>query len=202
MSSTEFPEKERVVQALSTYSRLDLFEPGLATWLDRALDENPDAKKALGKRGTWTLRAALLVRGSGLDKELVKATFASAFKKAGVRLETVNPKEAPMVITVGAEDAPREGDRAAVKVTIGLQSIDHGKIVWEQSLFRTEAADRFDIALKSALSWVARIGGRDLFFRWLGENAFALLKDPMPRAFKPSDPSNKAVDPRPTSPRR
>jgi hypothetical protein len=192
MTADEFTAEMRPVQALSTFSRLDLHDPGLGQWLDRALDKNPAAKKKLGKRGTWTIKVAILVRGSGLDKKLVHDAFASAFQKVGVRLETVAPREAPMVITVGAEDAPQEGsDGAGVKVTFAAQSLDHEKVSWEQSLYRIERAKSFEVALRSGLEWIARIGGRDLFFRWLGESAFPLLLDPSPHALAAPEPRRR-----------
>jgi hypothetical protein len=186
LQATQFSEDARYVQALSTFSRLDLGEPGLSRWLDLALDRNPEAKRKLGKK-PWIMKAAILARGSGWDKKLADGVLASALGKAGVHLDVVPPKEAPVVVVFGVEDAPHQENRASVKVTIALQRIERGKVVWEQSLFRTEAAERFADALASALTWAARIGGRDLFFRWLGENAFPALMDSTPHTFKPKD---------------
>lgn len=189
-TADEFPEPTRAVQALSTFSRLDLTEPGLSGWLDRAIAGNPDVTRRLGPRARWAIRAAILVRGSGLDRRQVAAAFTDAFRAAGVAFEVVDAREAPMVITVGAEDAPLEaGERtlAGVRVTVGLESIEQGKIVWEQALYRVEAAPSVEVALTSALTWAAHVAGRDLFFRWLGENAFPELKSSTPRGFAPPD---------------
>jgi hypothetical protein len=181
LASNEFPEPERWVQALSTFSRLDLRDPGVAVWIDRTLDKNPAAKRKLGKRSTWKLKSAILVRGSGLDRAELAETFGKALASVGAKLESVPAKEAPLVLTIAAEDAPPVEGKAAVKTTLSVQSIDHGKIVWEQSLYRVEAAQDPKVALKSGIEWLSRIGGRDLFFRWLGDNGLTLLKDPTPK---------------------
>lgn len=188
LSSGEFGEPERHIQALSTFSRLDLEEPGLSRWLEKALDKNPEARRKLGKKSTWTLRVAFLTRSSAIDKGAAAQTFAAAFQRAGVRLVVVPAREAPVVLTLSADEMPREaeGDRA-VKVSLGIESIRDGKVTWRHSLFRTEAADSPEVALRSGLAWLARVGGRDLFFRWLGESAFPALLDPTPHAHVPSE---------------
>jgi hypothetical protein len=187
LHSNEFPEPERAVQALSTFSRLDIDDPNINYWVDRTLDKNPEAKKKLGKRGTWVIRGAILTRGSGFDRAQVAQAFQQSLKKVGVQFESVAAKEAAKVLTVSAEDAPHEGGNVAVKMALSLQSIEKGKIVWEQSLFRVEAAKDPGVALRSCLVWLSRIGGRDLFFRWLGENGLTALKDSTPKLITSPD---------------
>lgn len=182
LTSTEFEVPRRTEQALSTYSRLDATEPGLSTWLERTLDQFPAVKKGLGGKGPRVLKLAVLTRGASLDRQAVVGAFSAVLAKAGVKLEVVPAKEASLVITVGAEDARRDVDQArAVKVTFGAESIVAGKVAWRHGLFRVEAADDPTTALKAGLDWVARIGARDLMFRWLGENGLPNLLDPSPQ---------------------
>jgi len=98
-------------------------------------------------------------------------------------------RDAAIVLKVGAEEMAREaeGDRA-VKVTLDIESIRDAKVAWRGGLFRIEAAKDPAVALKSGLEWIARIGGRDILFRWLGENAMPLLLDPTPRSGPGADP--------------
>ncbi len=42
-------------------------------------------------------------------------------------------------------------------------------------MFRTSSGANPALALEEALDWVAHMGGRDLLFRWMGENSFPLL---------------------------
>lgn len=177
--SQEFKEEIRPVQALSTYSRLDLWEPGLKVWLDRAFDKNPEIKKKLAKKSLWKWKVAVLTRGSGLDKDAIAQAFKKALEKVGMAIELVPMAEAEMAMILSAEDAPLENSsERAVKVTFGAERIQDKKVVWRTQFFRVESARDSKVALASALEWTARIGGRDLFFRWLGENAFPPLADP------------------------
>jgi hypothetical protein len=181
MTSREFEEPARYQQALSTFSRLDLAEPGLRTWIDRTIALHPEAKKQLAKKSDWKVRAAILTRGSGLDREAIARAFAAALAKVGATLEVVPAKGAPMVLTLAAEDAPRaENGDIAVRLSFGAESIQDGKVVWRSELYRIEAAKDPKVALAASLDWMSRIGGRDLFFRWLGERGLSLLAETKP----------------------
>ncbi len=179
VTSAEFPAPLRSVQAFSTYSRLDLWEPGLKYWLDRSLDENPEAKAKVRAKNALKMKIGILIRGSGIDREEIARTFKHALERVGASIELVPLKEAEMVLTFAAEDAPREreGD-TAVKLAFGAERIQDGKVVWRTTFFRVEAAKDPKVALKSALEWTARVGGRDIFFRRLGELAFPILAGP------------------------
>jgi hypothetical protein len=179
ISSDEFPEPERYVQALSTYARLDLWEPGLKTWLDKTIAKNPESKKKLGKKSDQNLKVAILTRGSGLDKNEITRAFKKALEKVGMGFEVVAMADAQYALVLGAEDAPMENKTdTAVKISFGAERIENKKVVWKTTFFRVEAAKDPKVALASALEWTARIGGRDLYFRWLGERAFPMLADP------------------------
>lgn len=186
LGATEFPPAKRAEQALSTFTRLDPAEPGAEVWLQRALDASPEVKRKLGKRSTWKLRTAVLTRSAALDRGVAERTFAAALEKVGVRLELVPAKEAEVVLVLGAEDAAREvGKDHAVKVTLGIELIQDKKVAWKNGIFRIEAADDPEVALKSALEWLARVGGRDLYYRWLGAKGLSGLADPLPH--RPGD---------------
>jgi len=176
LTDKKFPEPLRWEQAISTFSRLDLAEPELKTWLDRAIANHPFAKKELAKKNKRVLKAALLLRGEGFDKKKAEAAFRKPIAALGFDLQFVPAKEASLILKLAAEDAVSEvPDQRAVRVLLGLESLQDGKVVWHQSLFRTTKAKESSVALEAALEWMTRVGGRDLFFRWLGEHAFPSL---------------------------
>lgn len=178
--STEFPPALRRQQAIGTYSRLDLTDPGLVEWIQLGLAELPEARTRWSKKTAPTIKASFLVRGD-LDKKALQARFAALLQPLGVRMVVVPLAEADYVITVGAQDAPPPSpDQRAVRVNLSVERMVHGKVIWRQALYRTEAADEAPPALDAALTWLARIGGRDMFFRWLGEFSFPLLLGPPP----------------------
>lgn len=179
MTSDEFPEALRYVQALSTYSRLDLWEPGLKYWLDKSLERDPTARAKVRAKNAMKIKVGILLRGSSLDREEIARAFKHALEKVGASIEVVPVKEAAMVLTFAAEDATREQTRdKAVQLGFGAERVQDGKVVWRTSLYRVEAAQDPKVALASALEWIARIGGRDIYFRWLGELAFPILGGP------------------------
>lgn len=173
------PEPIRYEKAYTTFARLDLTDPGAKAWLERTLEHHPYAKKKLGKKAQRALKVALLWRGPDLDKKNVEKIFADAVEKAGFALEFVPLKKAEMILKVGAESTrSNDPSRRAARVSLGLESVRDGKIIWRHSLFRTESAKDLRVAIEGALDWLARIGGRDLLFRWLGERAFHTILEP------------------------
>lgn len=182
LSDAKFPMPIRYEQALSTFSRLDLTEPGLTDWFQKTLKHHPEGKEKFGTKKSRRLPIAVLLRGSGLDPKLVNAAFVDGFKNTGFDLAIVPAKKARMLVILKTE-TPRQTEpgRRAVRLVMGIESIVDGETTWRHSLFRTEAADSFEAAVTSGLKWLVRIGGRDLLFRWLGETAFdTLLPNPEP----------------------
>lgn len=171
LTDERFPVPVRWEQALSTFARLDLSEPGVKEWIDEALKHHDYAKKRIGTKKQRVIKAAILTRG-GLDKEKVAKPLVELVKRAGFELAIVPAKEASMVITASAEDAPPQQNLRMVRVQLGLESIRDGKVIWRQGVYRTEGGIDAEEAIGRALAWLAKVGGRDLFFRWLGETAF------------------------------
>lgn len=172
----DFPEPVRYEQCLSTFARLDLTDPGLKEWLERSLKHHPYAKQRLGKKKQRTIKAALLVRGADLDPKDIKKRFQKALRDVGFDIAFVPAKKATMILKMGAESAKSpDGSQRAVRVVLGLESVKDGRAVWQHELFRTVAAKDLKVAIDDALSWLVKIGGRDMFFRWLGERAFKLF---------------------------
>lgn len=178
LESTQFPLVLRYEQVVSTYARLDITDPGLKAWLDRALDNHPEGRARIAKTKR-TIPIAVLTRGTQLDKAAIQRRFVEAFAPLGLTVKIVSPKAARFVIKVGAENPrqPVPGKRA-VRVLLGVEGILKGETTWTHTLFRTEAAPATEAALDAALEWLVRIGGRDILFRWLAETAFpSLLAD-------------------------
>lgn len=174
----KFPEPVRWEQVLSTFARLDLTEPLLKAWLDDAVAHHPTAQQNLKKKGARTLQAGLLLRGDTLDKTTAQKALSEPIERLGFKLEWVPVKEAAWVVTLGAEDAKADDPNLrAVRVLMGIEAQHQGKLAWSHSLFRTEQAKDPNVARDSALNWIARVGGRDLFFHWLSERGFGLLED-------------------------
>jgi hypothetical protein len=188
LSDTKFTEPVRWETAISTFSRLELTEPLLDVWLEDAIAHHPDAKKKIGKKSDRVIKAALLLRGDGLEKKATQDTFAAPIVALGYKIEWVSAKEASYIVKLAAEDTrSTTAGKRAVRVIMGLESIHEGKLEWSEELFRTEEAPDPAIAQASAMDWIARVGGRDLFFRWLGENVYpAILTGLGPGATPPA----------------
>ena len=183
ISVDQFPVPIRWEQALSTFARLELSEPGVKEWINEALKHHDYAKKRIGTKKQRRIKAAVLTR-AGLDKQRVVKPIAELIKQAGFELALVPAKEATMVITASAEDAPPEKNLRMVRVQLGMESIRDGKVIWRHALYRTEGGVDADEAIGRALTWLAKVGGRDLFFRWLGEEAFHSFLDGGPTSRK------------------
>jgi hypothetical protein len=174
-------------QALSTFSRLDLSDPGVREWIEKTLAVHDEARARIGAKEQKVILATVLTRG-GLDKARIEKAFAERIGSVGFELRFVPAKDATMVIKASAEDAPPENNLRMVKVQIGLESIRGGSVVWKHDMFRTEGGTTADESIGKAFDWLARIAGRDLFFRWLGETAFPSYLSPYP--YRPGDPSH------------
>lgn len=166
----------RYEQVISTFSRLDLMEPGFRAWFDRSLENHPEARAAIAATRR-TIPVAFLVRGAGLDRKKAAEAFRRAFAAVGVDLKVVPAKKARFVLKLATENPKRPvpGQRA-VRVRLGIEGIEDGKIAWEHALFRTEAAAETETAIGAGLNWLSRIGGRDMFVHWLADVAFPTLR--------------------------
>lgn len=180
----EYPVPIRYEQALSTFSRLELTEPGIGEWIERALEHHDYAKKRIGRKKQRVIEASVLTRG-GLDRGRIQKVFQETVAKTGFLLKMVPAKKATMIIKVSAEDAPPQKNLRMVRVQLGLESIRDGKVVWRHGLWRTEGGKDAGEAIQKALEWLAKVGGRDMFFRWLGETAFHSFLQSGPHPYTP-----------------
>ncbi|MBI4818775.1 MAG: hypothetical protein HY791_21070 [Deltaproteobacteria bacterium] len=187
--SEKTPEAARAQKALSTFSKLDLREPALPGWLDRALVANPDVKKKLEKRGGRTIRVAYLVRGSGLDSGRVHAAFAPLFEAIGFKLERAPAEKASYVIELAADEARDAAGAPVVRLALELERTEGGRVTWRQNLFRTSEGPSASPAIALGLDWIAAIGGRELLFHWLAEQGMmgVLMRPPSPGGHQEQD---------------
>lgn len=156
-----FPEPVREAQALSTYARLDLAEPGLKEALLAAIEaaEGPPPELALS--------IAVLGKTPGLDLDAFTERLSARLDEVGVRVDTVPPAAADFVLRLGAADEPPRGDRRVVSARLELAQRGDGEATWRRGLYRSAAAASPEAALTASLEWLARMGGRDLLFRYL-----------------------------------
>jgi hypothetical protein len=182
-------EPTRYEHALSTFSKLELGEPGLATWLSLALEKKPGAVQILG--AGRPISVAVLTRGSGLAKPAVVEAFKQALASAGSRLESQPLEQAAFALKLGADEARDEGGTSSVRVTLDIERLEKGRAVWRSGMFRTSRAKTPAAAIQASLEWLARIGGRDVLFRWLSEEA---LPNAVVNPLAPGEP--KAAPPR------
>lgn len=186
----EFSEAQREAQALSTYSRLDLADPGLGPDLRRALSARRRAVRGESQRGPRVplrIRAVVLSRTASLDKRAFTRKLKMGLEKVGVSFVSTAPADAEFILKIAARNVETRGSERQVSVRIDLEQIEDKRTTWRHALFRTTAAPTAKQALAAGLEWLARIGGRDLLFRYLSDG-------PLPD-LRPLRPAGSAVDP-------
>ncbi|MEL7370272.1 MAG: hypothetical protein AAFN74_15235, partial [Myxococcota bacterium] len=172
----QFPEQMRYEQALATFSRLDLTDPGLPEWLARTLEHHPTARARLQDVRKKPVNVALLLRNKALDRKRVQRSFVTAFAKAGFSLRFVPVKKAAFVLKLSSRGVKSpHPTQPAVRTDLGIEHTLDKKAPWQTQLFRTETAATPKAALDRSLDWLVRIGGRDLIFRWLGTQGLPTL---------------------------
>lgn len=168
MNDAKLPPHERAARALSTFSRLDLTEPGLGVWVKRAIEgAEPAVKARFAAKDGRRIRLSVTAQGAGIDTDKVFGELARIYETVGVKLEKASAKEADYVAKLAALEVRDEGGKATVRVTMDLAAVQGPEPRWKTSLFRTAIAGDAKVAVDSAVAWLARIGGRDLLFSWL-----------------------------------
>lgn len=161
-------------QALSTYAKLDITDPGLSAWIEKAVEATPAAQAAFKKTGR-KIELAVLARGEGLDAAAFSARMSALVRDAGFTVVKKPPKQATYLMKLAAEQI-RSAD-AAPMIRVTLELLKDGPAPLKKTLFRTVEAAKPEIAVAAALEWLARVGGRDLVFHWMAENG---LPDALP----------------------
>ena len=162
------PPTTRVARALSTYSRLDLTEPGLGEWIKRAVAASAPATQArFAAKDGRRLRLAVTAQGAGVDAEAFSRELTRVYGTLGVQVVKTAAKDADYVAKLAALDVRDEGGRTAVRVTMDLAAARGEEPRWRTTLFRTSLAANPKDALAASVDWLVRIGGRDLLFAWL-----------------------------------
>lgn len=161
-------------QALSTYAKLDITDPGLSAWMERSVEATPAAKAAFAKSGR-KIDVAVLARGEGLDAAAFSERLRGLVWATGLNLIKKPPKEATYVIKLAAEQMRSASAAPTIRVTLEL--LREGPSPLKKTLFRTVEAEKPEIAMAAALEWLARVGGRDLVFHWMAEHG---LPDALP----------------------
>lgn len=162
------PEDERVARALSTYSKLDLIEPGFRVWLDRAIAAaKPELKAKLMTKEVRRIKFHLAMQGSGIDPAPLLATLTKQVKELGFELVKSSPTEADIVGKLSTLEVRDEGGKALVRTSLDLTRITGPEPRWKKALFRTVEAPDAKVALLSASDWLLRMGGKEMLFGWL-----------------------------------
>ena len=178
LANSKVSEEDRYAQALSTYSRLDLTDPGLDTWFDRAVAHgSAEAKAAFGDTRKRQIPLAIEARGSGLDKKDLSDRFRTALKSAGLTMVAPTDKQPGYLARLAALEVRDEGGQATVRVTLEVEAT---KWTFKKASFRTTTAPDAKAAVTAAAEWLIRIGGRDMVFDWFDRNGIkgAVLTGP------------------------
>lgn len=166
-------------QALSTYAKLDVSDPGLSAWIERAVEATPAAKEAFAKTGR-KIEVALFARGEGLDVDAFSKRLSSLVSASGFTLVKNPPKQSVFLLKLSADQVREAGKAPAVRITLEMSKEYPAPL--KRSLFRTVEAKDADIAMAAAVEWLARIGGRDLVFHWMAENGLPEALPMTPRS--------------------
>jgi len=174
LSESKLEESKRYEQALSTFSRLDLAEPGFAAWLERTLEHRPEVAAAL--EASSRLEIAVLTRGP-IDRELVQKALGSAVDASRLDIDLAfgSPQSADYLMKVRAENITRAGRQPAVGLRVTLQSTRDESLGSAQQLRRAIRAEDPEAAAKAGAKWVAHIGGRDLVARFLADKGLTMM---------------------------
>lgn len=126
LSNAKVPLNLRWEQALSTFSRLDLTEPGLATWIQEAAKQSPTAsqgplagplprplKSKPFRRPE--LKAVIMARGAHLDRTALERQLEAAFVSSGINIAFVPAAKAEFVLKISAEDAVPDARSSGAK---------------------------------------------------------------------------------------
>ncbi len=161
----------RYGQALATFSRLDVTEPGFSAWLERTLKHRPDAERSLSEDPK--IRVAVLIRGKVVDRATLKSELRTAFAdlKRRAQLTFVAPKDADYRLELGAQTMTRPGERPTIEFVAEVQAKDG----WESRLRRAIEADEPSVAARAGARWAARIAGRDLAAKHLAAHGLAYM---------------------------
>lgn len=173
------PEDVRYLQALSTYSKMDVTDPGLAEWIDRTIKHVPAAKPLLDKKKR-RFSVAVSAQGSGLEPAALFEDLAKAVSNAGFTVTKAPFKEANYSLKIAALEVRTENERSIVRVTAQIEALEKGKPIWRTALFRTMEAREPKAAQAAAVEWLIRIGGRDLLFDFLERNGLKGARMPKP----------------------
>jgi hypothetical protein len=176
LTESQVSDPLRAQQALTTFSRLQLDEPGLAPWVARTLDANPEVRAAFE---TSPLRLAVLSRGSVRNRKAVERRLVDKLRRGGLRVEIVPPDEARYRVVFGAENTT-VADQAAIKGRFVARRFEDGKSTWKREITNTHVGTTPDRARAGALRWLIEVGGRDLAFHHLSELGMPMMvKGPM-----------------------
>lgn len=174
LAESKLEEGQRYEQALSTFSRLDLAEPGFAAWLERTLERRPEAKSTLSE--SKTLKVAVLTRGP-IERRDLQKQLRSAFEQSDLDfdLEFVAPSEADYAMKVSTENLTRPGKKPAVGIRVVVQSSSADAIGEKNRIARALEADRPEAAAEAGARWVAHVAGRDLVARFLADRGLPMM---------------------------
>lgn len=202
LGNSAAPEEVRYTQALSTYSKLDLTDPGLGAWIERTIAHVPEAKAGLGNAKARSFTVAVQTQGTALARDAIFADLKRHLASAGVTLVQATPANASYRIKLAGLEARDEGGRATVRVAMEIS----GPSAWKTSLFRTTEAKDAKQAVDAAVDWLLRIGGRDVLFHWLTQHGLkgAMMVTPQgdghDHGHGPATPAPVRVEPPPQSP--
>jgi len=169
------PKALRHQQALTTFTRLDLTEPGLKAWRGKVLEASPDAKAAW--EAAQPLKLAVLSGGLAGRREAIAARLLSALESTGASVAFVEPEAADYRLSFSAKNALRDD---VAGVTGRLEIVGRGEDPWRRTISQTSIGGTPEIARDGAIEWLTRVGGRDMFFHWMASmNMPVLTEGPM-----------------------
>lgn len=168
LNDPKVPPEQRAARALSTFSRLDLTEPGLGVWVKRAIaSAAPDNRARLTTKEAKRIRVYLATQGAGIDASPFYAELGRVLETMDMKLVKAAPKEADFTGKLAALEVRDEGGSATVRVTLDLAATAGAEPRWRRTYYRTAIAPDAKVALEAGVTWLTRIGGRDLLFTWL-----------------------------------
>jgi hypothetical protein len=166
-ATSSLASNDRWKDALFTFARLDLKEPGLDRWLQKAREnEKPRREKSM------LFQLAYFAPSQSFDLSAAHDRLSALFSRLDIPIQRVDEANASFLLRIRALGVQHIGAMSQVRMGVVVQHRDHGRVIWEDSLTHTASGSNSKAAQDACIDALLRLAGRDLLFHWLSTTWF------------------------------